>query len=68
MDDEFGSGYSRILAKSHAIHALGDRSADEALGDGIGRRDVWLALCVELDVPSERWLGRDRPATETKEP
>ncbi|NYJ75214.1 MULTISPECIES: DUF3046 domain-containing protein [Allobranchiibius] len=68
MDDEFGSGYSRVLARSHAIHALQDRSADEALEDGVGPREVWRALCVDLEVPPERWLGRDLPGTETKEP
>lgn len=68
MDDEFGSGYSRILANSHAIHSLGDLSADEALNDGVGPREVWRALCSDLDVPPERWLGRDRQITVTKEP
>ncbi len=68
MDDEFGSGYSRVLANSHAIHSLGDRSADEALNDGVGPRDVWRALCGDLDVPLERRLGRDRPVTDTREP
>ena len=68
MDDEFGSGYSRVLARSHAIHALNDRSADEALEDGVGPREVWRTLCVDLEVPPERWLGRDLPIAETKEP
>ena len=68
MDDEFGSGYSRVLARSHAIHAMHDRSADEALEEGVEPREVWRALCADLEVPPDRWLGQDLPGTTTKEP
>ncbi len=66
MDDEFGSAYSRVLSRNHAIHAFADRSADQALEDGVPPREVWRALCVELQVPPERWLGVDRPAAPTR--
>ena len=60
MADEFGASYARSLASSHALHALGDRTADEALEAGVRPRTVWLALCDDLDVPPERRLGRER--------
>lgn len=64
MDDEFGPGYSRVLANSHSIYALADRTIDQALDDGENLRDVWRAMCNDMDVPPERWLGRDRPIAE----
>ena len=43
------------------MSALGERTAEQALAAGIGPREVWLALCADLEVPRERWFGRDDP-------
>lgn len=64
MADEFGDGYARTLAAGHHLHALGDRTAVAALDDGVRPREVWHALCEDLDVPPERRLGRDLPLRE----
>jgi hypothetical protein len=61
MREEFGSGYAATLAREHVVSALGERTADQALADGFDAREVWLALCADLEVPRERWLGRDDP-------
>ena len=61
MRDEFGDGPAQALARSHVLGALGDRTAEEALAAGEPPRQVWLALVKDLDVPQERWLGRDEP-------
>ena len=61
MRDEFGDGPAQALARSHVLAALGDRTAEEALEAGVSPREVWLALCRDLDVPEERRLGRDEP-------
>ncbi|MDE9366196.1 DUF3046 domain-containing protein [Luteipulveratus sp. YIM 133132] len=61
MDDEFGPSYSRVLARNHVIHALGDLTAEQALEAQRRPRDVWLALCDDMGVPPERRLGVDRP-------
>ena len=61
MRDEFGDGTAQALARSHVLGSLGDRTAQEALEAGIPPREVWLALVRDLDVPEERWLGRDGP-------
>ena len=64
MDDEFGSGYSRVLANSLVLAGVGGRTAVEALAAGRHPRDVWLAVCEVQDVPPERRLGRDiKPAS-----
>lgn len=59
MDDEFGSGYARVLAGTLVLAGVGGRTADQALAAGIEPRKVWLAVCDVQDVPEERRLGRD---------
>lgn len=61
MDDEFGAGYAPTVARSHSVHALGSRTAREALDDGVAPREVWHALCDDLGVPQERRFGVERP-------
>ncbi|MEQ4567848.1 DUF3046 domain-containing protein [Paenarthrobacter sp. CAP02] len=64
MDDEFGAGYSRVLATSLVLAGVGGRTAVEALAAGYQPREVWLALCDVQDVPLERRLGKDiKPAS-----
>jgi hypothetical protein len=59
MDDEFGAAYAGSLARDHVIGALDNRTVVQALADGVPPRQVWEALCDEMDVPRERRLGRD---------
>lgn len=59
MDDEFGSGYSRVVSGSLILAGVGGRTADQALAAGVSPRQVWLAVCDVQDVPPERRLGRD---------
>lgn len=59
--DEFGEAYGRSLVRDLVLSPLGERTADEALGAGAAPREVWLALCVAMDVPHERWYGAGRP-------
>lgn len=66
MADEFGDTYARTLARTHVLGALGDRTALEALAAGEPPRTVWRALCIDMDVPPERWLGRERPPKEPR--
>jgi len=57
VDEEFGNPYGGVLLRDHWLRALSG-TAEEALARGERPRDVWLALCEELDVPLERWHGR----------
>ena len=60
MNDEFGESYAVSLASRHLLHALGDRTVNEALDAGEPPRTVWLALCDDMGVPEHRRLGVDR--------
>ena len=59
MEGEFGAAYAHLLARTHVLAALAGRTPAEALESGERPRAVWLALCVDMDVPEERRLGRD---------
>lgn len=61
MDDEFGSSYASSVAADHRMAAIGGRTVDEAVADGLEPRSVWLALCDSYDIPQARRLGKDRP-------
>nr|WP_201469556.1 DUF3046 domain-containing protein [Microbacterium hydrocarbonoxydans] len=59
VDAEFGSrGLS--LVSDLVLTQLGGRTAEAALDDGVQPRDIWLALCVEAEVPVERRHGAGR--------
>lgn len=60
MNDEFGEAYASSLARRHVLHALDDRTVEEALEAGEPPRTVWLALCDDMQVPESRRLGVDR--------
>ncbi len=60
LDDVFGPAYSRTLAKELALDALDSRTCLEALDAGVSPRDVWHAVCDQMDVPLERRDGGAR--------
>jgi len=59
VDDEFGPGYGRTLIDDQVLIGLRHRTGAQALAAGDDPRDVWVALCDEMDVPAERRWGRD---------
>ena len=61
MRSEFGQTYASMIASSHSLAALDERTADEALAQGVSPRHVWEAICDAFDVPAERRLGEDLP-------
>jgi hypothetical protein len=60
MDSVFGEAYSRTLARDLALDALESRTCVQALEDGIAPRDVWHAVCDQMDVPVARRDGGAR--------
>ncbi|WP_041582758.1 DUF3046 domain-containing protein [Xylanimonas cellulosilytica] len=64
VDEVFGPGYGRALAREQVLDALDGHTPVEALDAGAQPRDVWHALCDALDVPdADRWgTGRRRKA------
>ncbi|MDQ1538292.1 MAG: hypothetical protein QOE58_2685 [Actinomycetota bacterium] len=59
MEDEFGAAYAHSLARDHVLGALDNRTPLQGLESGTAPREVWWALCADMDVPAERWLGRE---------
>lgn len=59
VDAEFGAR-ATSLVNDLVLGALGERTAQEALDMGMPPREIWLALCVETDVPDNRRYGAGR--------
>ncbi|WP_460799422.1 DUF3046 domain-containing protein [Microbacterium sp. GXF0217] len=59
VEVEFGAR-SASLMNDLVLGSIGARTASEALADGVPPRDIWLALCTEMDVPIERRHGAGR--------
>lgn len=60
LDSVFGEEYSRTLARDLALDALDSRTCAVALEDGVAPRDVWHAVCDQMDVPLARRDGGER--------
>jgi hypothetical protein len=60
VDEVLGSAHGRVLVADLVLPSLDQRTAQQALDDGEEPRDVWHALCDELDVPDSRRWGSDR--------
>ena len=59
VDVEFGGRASPVVSDL-VLTQMGDRTAAEALAAGVPPREIWLALCAEMDVPLERRHGAGR--------
>lgn len=57
VSEQFGEAYSEVLIRDHWLSSM-NGTAQEALGRGEGVRDVWLALCEDLQVPPSQRYGR----------
>ncbi|QEW00416.1 DUF3046 domain-containing protein [Microbacterium caowuchunii] len=57
--DEFGAQGAYLVSDLH-LSTMADRTASAALDAGEPARDVWLALCTEMDVPLARRHGVGR--------
>ncbi|MGH3689501.1 MAG: DUF3046 domain-containing protein [Microbacterium sp.] len=62
VDTEFQARASSLV-NDLGLSALAGRTAVEALADGTPPRQIWLALCAEMDVPDSRrhGVGRQEP-------
>jgi hypothetical protein len=59
VDAEFGVRGGALVADL-VLTPMGGRTAAQALEAGVPPRDVWLALCAEMDVPDGRRHGVGR--------
>lgn len=60
IEHEFGVDYGRALVRDLVLTEL-DCTGAQALADGVRPRDVWQALCHEMDIPDSRIHGAGRP-------
>lgn len=49
----FGDLRSDHLVRAHHLAACDGRTAHDAIEAGASVKQVWLALCVEFDVPEQ---------------
>jgi hypothetical protein len=54
MHEQFGNVRGDSIARDQVLAELGGRTAREALEAGVEPREVWLAICRQLDVPVRR--------------
>jgi hypothetical protein len=59
VSDEFGAQANAVVTDL-VLSGVGGRTATDAIAAGVDPREVWLALCEELDVPAERRYGVGR--------
>ncbi|WP_426324719.1 DUF3046 domain-containing protein [Microbacterium sp. E-13] len=57
--EEFGARANAVV-NDLVLSKIGGRSAADAIDAGLDPREVWLALCEELDVPADRRYGVGR--------
>jgi hypothetical protein len=51
MRAQFGDAYATSVAKDHVLAALGGRTVDQALAEGIEPKAVWRAVCEAFEIP-----------------
>jgi hypothetical protein len=51
MRAQFGAAYADSVAKDHVLSALGSRTVNQALADGVDVKTVWRAVCEAFKVP-----------------
>lgn len=65
--EEFGERQGRTLVRDLALDGLDDRSAQQALEDGVAPKTIWAALCSAMQVPlsHQHGAGVRAPAGDT---
>ena len=51
MGAQFGDAYAQSVAKDFVFDALGGRTVERALADGVDAKVVWRAVCDTFKVP-----------------
>ncbi|MGL5857815.1 MAG: DUF3046 domain-containing protein [Angustibacter sp.] len=57
MEEEFGPGYARTVARDQVVRELDGRTAQQALDAHLPPRQVWEAVCEAMQVPPGRRWG-----------
>jgi hypothetical protein len=51
MHTQFGEAYAASVAQDFVIAALGDRTVNQALADGMPAAQVWRGVCEAFELP-----------------
>ena len=51
MEAELGSAYAPVWARQQILGALGGRTPEAALDEGVPPKQVWFAVAAVLGVP-----------------
>lgn len=51
MQEHFGA-QTDVFAEEHVLALLGQRTVNQALAQGVPVKEVWRAVCAEMDVPA----------------
>ncbi|MCI1225500.1 DUF3046 domain-containing protein [Bifidobacterium sp.] len=62
VEEVFGRGYGRSLARDQQLGALEGMSVVQALAAGVEPRVIWNVLCDQMDIPDSKRWGRDHNA------
>ncbi len=54
MREQFGEAYAASVAKDYVLAALGSRTVNQALADGVDAKVVWRAVCEAFRIPERR--------------
>lgn len=52
MAQVFGAAYAHSWAKDVVLEALGC-TVDEAIAKGVETKEIWRAVCAQVNVPSQ---------------
>jgi len=51
MREHFGP-HAESFAQDHVLAELGQRTVNQALAQGTAAKEVWRAVCAEMNVPA----------------
>ena len=54
MRKQFGDAYAESVAADYVLAALGSRTVNQALADGVEAKVVWQAICEAFKVPDRQ--------------
>jgi hypothetical protein len=52
MNAHFGERHAQVFAVDHVLSRLQNRTVRESLAAGCPAREVWDAVCAEMDIPA----------------
>jgi hypothetical protein len=54
MNAALGESYAPVWARQQVMSALGGRTVEQALADGVSPKTVWRAVAEQLELPDSQ--------------